>query len=43
MYLDMMNDGHKFPNKIIPTLEVPLKIKIFSWFLSNKVVETKEI
>ena len=42
MYLDMMNDDARYLRKYLWKLKVPLKIKIFMWFLSNKVLLKKD-
>jgi hypothetical protein len=42
MYLDMINDGTKFLRKYIWKMKVPLKIKIFMWFLFKRVLLTKD-
>ena len=42
MYLDLL-DGHKrYLRKYIWKIKVPMKIKIFMWFLHRKVILTKE-
>jgi hypothetical protein len=42
MYLDLMN-GHSIGlRKNLWKLKIPLKIKIFMWFLNNKVLLTKD-
>jgi hypothetical protein len=42
MYLDLMNGHAIFLRKYLWKLKVPLKIKIFMWFMSNKVLLTKD-
>jgi hypothetical protein len=42
MYLDMMNGHTRFLRKYLWKIKVPLKIKIFMWFLSNRVLLTKD-
>ena len=42
MYLDLMNGHTRFLRKYLWKLKIPLKIKIFMWFLSNKVLLTKD-
>jgi hypothetical protein len=42
MYLDYMNGHTKYLKKYIWKLKVPLKIKIFMWFLHIKVILTKD-
>jgi hypothetical protein len=42
MYEDMMNDHTPFLHKFLWKMKIPLKIKIFMWFLSNKVLLTKD-
>jgi hypothetical protein len=42
MYLEMINDGTKFLRKYIWKMKVPLKIKIFMWFLYKRVLLTKD-
>jgi hypothetical protein len=42
MYLDWMNDHTVYLRKYLWKLKIPLKIKIFMWFLSNKVLLTKD-
>jgi hypothetical protein len=42
MYEDLMNDHTPFLRKYLWKVKVPLKIKIFMWFLSNKVLLTKD-
>jgi hypothetical protein len=42
MYVDMMNGHTVFLRKYIWKLKVPLKIKIFMWFLHHKVILTKD-
>ena len=42
MYLDMMDDDTRYLRKYLWKLKIPLKIKIFMWFLSNKVLLTKD-
>jgi hypothetical protein len=42
MYAHMMNGHTIFLHKYIWKLKVPLKIKIFMWFLSKKVIVTKD-
>jgi hypothetical protein len=41
MYLDLMNSHTRFPSKYLWKLKIPLKIKIFMWFLNRKVLLTK--
>lgn len=42
MYRDLM-DGHiVFPRKYLWKIKIPLKIKIFMWFLNRKVLLTKD-
>jgi hypothetical protein len=42
MYLDMMNGHTIYLRKYLWKLKIPLKIKIFMWFLNNKVLLTKD-
>jgi hypothetical protein len=42
MYLDYLNGHTKFLKKYIWKMKVPLKIKIFMWFLNRKVILTKD-
>lgn len=42
MYLDLINDGKPFHRKIICKMKIPLKIKIFMWFLDRQVILTKD-
>jgi hypothetical protein len=38
MYLDLMNEDAQFLHKYLWKLKLPLKIKIFMWFLRGKVL-----
>jgi hypothetical protein len=40
-YMDLMNGHTRFLCKYLWKLKIPLKIKIFMWFLHNKVFLTK--
>ena len=42
MYLDFMSDHTRFLRKYLWKMKVPLKIKIFMWFLHRKVILTKD-
>jgi hypothetical protein len=42
MYEDLMNSHNQFPSKYLWKLKLPLKIKIFMWFLNRKVLLTKD-
>jgi hypothetical protein len=42
MYLDILDDQTKYLRKYIWKMKVPLKIKIFMWFLHHKVILTKD-
>jgi hypothetical protein len=42
MYLDLLDDDTKYLKKYIWKMKVPLKIKIFMWFLHRKVILTKD-
>jgi hypothetical protein len=42
MYLDLLNDDTKYLKKYIWKMKVPLKIKVFMWFLHRKVILTKD-
>jgi hypothetical protein len=42
MYLDLMNGHTRFLRKYLWKMKIPLKIKIFMWFLHNKVLLTKD-
>jgi hypothetical protein len=42
MYLDLLDDDTKYLKKYIWKIKVPLKIKIFMWFLHHKVILTKD-
>ena len=42
MYLDMLNGHTRFFRKYIWKIKVPLKIRIFMWFLQRKVILTKD-
>ena len=42
LYADFMNGHTVFLRKYIWRLKVPLKIRIFMWFLNRKVLLTKD-
>jgi hypothetical protein len=42
LYLELMNGHTKFLQKYLWKLKIPLKIKIFMWFLKHKVLLTKD-
>jgi hypothetical protein len=42
MYLDYMDDHTKYLHKYLWKIKVPLKIRVFMWFLNNKVLSTKD-
>ena len=42
MYLDLLNGHTRYLRKYIWKIKVPLKIKIFMWFLHRKVILTKD-
>jgi hypothetical protein len=42
MYLDLLDNDTKYLKKYIWKIKVPLKIKIFMWFLHHKVILTKD-
>jgi hypothetical protein len=42
MYLDLMNGHTVYLRKYLWKLKIPLKIKKFMWFLSNKLLLTKD-
>lgn len=42
MYEDLMNDHTPYLRKYLWKLKIPLKIKIFMWFLSNKILLTED-
>jgi hypothetical protein len=42
MYLDLLDDDTKYHKKYIWKIKVPLKIKVFMWFLHCKVIWTKD-
>jgi hypothetical protein len=42
MYLDLLNDQTVYLKKYIWKIKVPLKIRIFMWFLHRKVILTKD-
>ena len=42
MYEDLMNGHTIFLRKYLWKLKIPLKIKIFMWFLHRKVLLTKD-
>jgi hypothetical protein len=42
LYLDLINDDTKYLKKYIWKMKVPLKIKIFLWFLHRKEILTKD-
>jgi hypothetical protein len=42
MYLDIINDDTKFLRRYIWKMKVPLKIKIFMWFVHRKEILTKD-
>jgi hypothetical protein len=42
MYLDYMNDHTPYLHKFLWKIKIPLKIKFFMWFLSHKVLLTKD-
>jgi hypothetical protein len=41
-YLDLLDDGTKYLQKYVCKIKVPLKIKIFMWFLHERVISTKD-
>jgi hypothetical protein len=41
-YMDLMNGHAIYLRKYLWKLKIPLKIKKFMWFLSNKVLLTKD-
>ena len=42
MYLHMINQNTPFSHKLIWKLKIPLKIKIFLWYLQKEVILTKD-
>jgi hypothetical protein len=42
MYLDLMNGHTRFLHRYLWKLKIPLKIKVFMWFLNSKVLLTKD-
>jgi hypothetical protein len=42
MYIDLMSENTRFLRKYLWKLKIPLKIKIFMWFLYHKVLVTKD-
>jgi hypothetical protein len=42
MYLEYMNGNPRYLRSYLWKIKIPLKIKIFMWFLSNKVLLTKD-
>ena len=42
MYTDLLQDRTPFLRKYLWKLKIPLKIKIFLWFLHRKVILTKD-
>jgi hypothetical protein len=42
LYLDLLNDDTKYLKKYIWKMKVPLKIKVFMWFLHRKEILTKD-
>jgi hypothetical protein len=42
IYLDMLNDNTVFLRKYIWKMKVPLKIRIFMWFVYRKEILTKD-
>jgi hypothetical protein len=42
MYTDLLKDHTVFLKKYIWKIKVPLKIRIFMWFLYKKVILTKD-
>jgi hypothetical protein len=42
LYLDYMNDHTRFVRKYLWKIKVPLKIRIFMWFLHRRVLLTKD-
>jgi hypothetical protein len=42
MYQYLMNQGTPFTNKFIWNLRIPLKIKIFLWYIQRGVILTKD-
>jgi hypothetical protein len=42
LYLDYMNDHTRFLRKYLWKIKVPLKIRIFMWFLHRRVLLTKD-
>jgi hypothetical protein len=42
MYIDLLNDDTVYLKRNIWKMKVPLKIRIFMWFLHKKVILTKD-
>jgi hypothetical protein len=42
MYADMLNGHTRYLRKYLWKIKIPLKIKIFMWFLSKKVLLTRD-
>jgi hypothetical protein len=42
MYINMLDDDTKYLKKYIWKMKIPLKIKVFMWFLHRKVILTKD-
>jgi hypothetical protein len=42
LYADLMNDHTQYLQKYLWKMKVPLKIRIFMWFLHKKVILTKD-
>jgi hypothetical protein len=42
LYADFLNDHTKYLQKYLWKMKVPLKIRIFMWFLHKKVMLTKD-
>jgi hypothetical protein len=42
LYLDLLNDNIKYLKKYIWKIKVPLKIRVFMWFLHRKEILTKD-
>lgn len=42
MYADLINNHTRFFRKYLWSLKIPLKIKVFMWFLRKKVLLTRD-
>jgi hypothetical protein len=42
MYIALLNNNHVIDNKTLWIFKIPVKIKIFMWYLIRRVVLTKD-